>query len=53
MVEQNANLAILISHRAYVLWTGQVVLSGSTAELRRNPTIREAYLGEMQVAVWV
>jgi len=49
MVEQNANMALQIAHRAYVLQTGQVVLSGSAEELRRNPMIREAYLGEMQV----
>jgi branched-chain amino acid transport system ATP-binding protein len=49
MVEQNANMALSIAHRAYVLQTGQVVLSGVAAELRRNPLIREAYLGEMQV----
>lgn len=51
MVEQNANMALSIAHRAYVLQTGQVVLSGSASELRQNPMIREAYLGEMQVAV--
>ena len=50
MVEQNAAMALSIAHRAYVLQTGQVVLSGSAAELRANPAIREAYLGEMQVA---
>ncbi len=49
MVEQNANMALQIAHRAYVLQTGQVVLSGNAAELRQNPMIREAYLGEMQV----
>ncbi len=49
MVEQNANMALQIAHRAYVLQTGQVVLSGTAAELRQNPLIREAYLGEMQV----
>jgi branched-chain amino acid transport system ATP-binding protein len=49
MVEQNANMALSIAHRAYVLQTGQVVLSGTAADLRRNPLIREAYLGEMQV----
>ena len=53
MVEQNANMALSIAHRAYVLQTGQVVLSGSAEELRRNPLIREAYLGEMQVAAEV
>jgi branched-chain amino acid transport system ATP-binding protein len=49
MVEQNANMALSIAHRAYVLQTGQVVLSGPAEELRRTPLIREAYLGEMQV----
>lgn len=49
MVEQNANMALSIAHRAYVLQTGQVVLSGTAQEMRENPLIREAYLGEMQV----
>ena len=49
MVEQNANMALSIAHRGYVLQTGQVVLSGTAAELRENPAIREAYLGELQV----
>ena len=49
MVEQNANMALQIANRAYVLQTGQVVLSGPAAELRQNPMIREAYLGEMIV----
>jgi branched-chain amino acid transport system ATP-binding protein len=50
MVEQNANMALQIAHRAYVLQTGQVVLGGPAAELRENEMIREAYLGEMKVA---
>jgi len=50
MVEQNAAMALSIAHRAYVLQTGQVVLSGDAAELRANEQIKEAYLGEMQVA---
>ena len=50
MVEQNAAMALSIAHRAYVLQTGQVVLSGEAATLRENPAIREAYLGELQVA---
>jgi len=50
MVEQNANMALQVAHRAYVLQTGQVVLSGAAAELRQNPMIREAYLGELRVA---
>jgi branched-chain amino acid transport system ATP-binding protein len=49
MVEQNANMALQIADRAYVLQTGQVVLSGAAAELRQNPMIREAYLGELKV----
>jgi branched-chain amino acid transport system ATP-binding protein len=51
MVEQNANMALSIANRAYVLQTGMVVLSGAADELRRNPLIREAYLGELQVEV--
>ena len=50
MVEQNAAMALSIAHRAYVLQTGVVVLSGTAAELRANDDIRQAYLGEMQVA---
>jgi branched-chain amino acid transport system ATP-binding protein len=50
MVEQNAAMALSIAHRAYVLQTGQVVLSGPASELRQNEHIRDAYLGEMQVA---
>ena len=49
MVEQNAGMALSIAHRAYVLQTGRVVLSGTAQELRENPAIREAYLGELQV----
>ncbi len=49
MVEQNAAMALSIAHRAYVLQTGQVVLSGAASSLRENPAIREAYLGELQV----
>ena len=50
MVEQNANMALQIAHRAYVLQTGQVVLQGTAEEMRVNPVIREAYLGEMTIA---
>jgi branched-chain amino acid transport system ATP-binding protein len=49
MVEQNANMALSIADRAYVLQTGQVVLSGAAAELRENELIRHAYLGELTV----
>ncbi len=50
MVEQNANMALAIATRAYVLQTGQVVLSGSAAELRENDMIKHAYLGELKAA---
>jgi len=46
LVEQNTRLALQVAQRAYVLVTGEVVLSGSCAELRTDPRIREAYLGE-------
>src|SRR5215470_12087115 len=50
MVEQNANMALQIADRAYVLQTGQVVLSGPAKELRETELIRHAYLGELKVA---
>ena len=46
LVEQNANMALSIAHRAYVLETGEVVLQGPAAELAANPEVRKAYLGE-------
>ena len=49
MVEQNASMALSIASRAYVLQTGVVVLSGTAKELREDPNIREAYLGELKV----
>ncbi len=45
LVEQNANLALKIAHRVYLLETGSVVASGSAEELSRNDSIRKAYLG--------
>ncbi|CAN5562488.1 ABC transporter ATP-binding protein [soil metagenome] len=45
VVEQNANLALDIGHRGYVLETGQVVASGPAQELRHDDAIRKAYLG--------
>ena len=45
LVEQNANLALEISHQAYVLETGRVVMQGPSAELRTNPELKAAYLG--------
>jgi branched-chain amino acid transport system ATP-binding protein len=45
LVEQNAARALAIAHRAYVLETGRVVLSGPAAQLRDDPAVRQAYLG--------
>jgi branched-chain amino acid transport system ATP-binding protein len=45
LVEQNANAALRMSTRAYVLETGNVVLTGSGQDLLRDPRVREAYLG--------
>jgi branched-chain amino acid transport system ATP-binding protein len=45
LVEQNANLALEIARRAYILDTGEIALSGPAAELRHHPQVREAYLG--------
>lgn len=45
IVEQNANRALEIAHRAYVLETGKVVLNGSGKELLADPRVKEAYLG--------
>jgi len=45
LVEQNANYALGVSQRGYVLETGAVALSGESASLRENPDVRKAYLG--------
>lgn len=45
LVEQNANLALKISHRAYVLTNGEITLQGASSELLSNPEIKKAYLG--------
>ncbi|HIK29799.1 MAG TPA: ABC transporter ATP-binding protein [Oscillatoriales cyanobacterium M59_W2019_021] len=46
LVEQNARMALSISHRGYVLQTGEVVLTGTAAQLQSDETVRKAYLGE-------
>ncbi|MGB4337344.1 MAG: ABC transporter ATP-binding protein [Bacillota bacterium] len=46
LVEQNARMALKISDDAYVLETGRIALSGPAAELRDDPRVRKAYLGE-------
>jgi branched-chain amino acid transport system ATP-binding protein len=45
VVEQNANLALEIASRGYVLETGSIVASGTADELRDNDVVRRAYLG--------
>ena len=45
IVEQNANRALEIAHRAYVLETGEMVLQGSGQDLLHDPKVKEAYLG--------
>ncbi len=45
LVEQNALMALSISHRAYVLETGRIVLSGDARKVAENPQVKSAYLG--------
>jgi branched-chain amino acid transport system ATP-binding protein len=45
LVEQNAQMALSISNRAYVIETGRIVLSGSAREIAENPQVKAAYLG--------
>ncbi len=45
LVEQNANLALEISHSGYVLETGRIILHDQSAALRKNPLVKSAYLG--------
>ena len=45
LVEQNAQMALYASNRAYVIETGQIVTTGTSAELKNNDEIRKAYLG--------
>ena len=47
VVEQNANVALSIADRGYVLQTGEVVLSGAARELLTNEAMKRAYLGEV------
>jgi branched-chain amino acid transport system ATP-binding protein len=46
MVEQNANLALQIARRGYVMQNGRIVLQGSARSLLDNPAIQDAYLGK-------
>ncbi len=46
LVEQNAFMALSIAHRAYVLETGEITLEGKAADLREDPKVKAAYLGD-------
>ena len=46
LVEQNAKLALEVSHRGYVMESGELTLEGDAASLLHNPKVRAAYLGE-------
>lgn len=46
LIEQNANMALKTADIAYVIETGEIVLSGSGRQVLENPTVREAYLGK-------
>jgi branched-chain amino acid transport system ATP-binding protein len=45
LVEQNAQMALSIANRAYVLETGRIILSGPAREIAENPQVKSAYLG--------
>ena len=45
LVEQNANMALQVASRAYVMETGKIVLSGDSAKLLATDEVRQAYLG--------
>ncbi len=45
LVEQNANLALEVSQRAYVLETGRIVMQGESKQLRADPQLKATYLG--------
>jgi len=46
LVEQNALMALSVANRGYVLETGKIALEGSATDLRQNPQVKAAYLGE-------
>jgi branched-chain amino acid transport system ATP-binding protein len=46
LVEQNARLALEVSHRGYVMESGEITLQGPARELLHDPKVRAAYLGE-------
>lgn len=52
LVEQNANAALNIAHRGYVLETGRIILEDSASALRMNPEVTRAYLGKEKREIW-
>jgi branched-chain amino acid transport system ATP-binding protein len=45
LIEQNARMALAAAHRAYVMESGTITLSGAAADLAADPRVRAAYLG--------
>jgi branched-chain amino acid transport system ATP-binding protein len=45
LVEQNARLALQVSHRGYVMESGEIILTDVAASLLKNPKVQQAYLG--------
>ena len=48
LIEQNANMALRIADRGYVLETGQITMTGTGEELLRDDSVQAAYLGKKQ-----
>jgi branched-chain amino acid transport system ATP-binding protein len=46
LIEQNAKLALEVSHRGYVMESGEIILKGDAKKLLHDPAVRAAYLGE-------
>ena len=46
LIEQNANMALKVADKGYVLETGSITMEGTGAELLENEEIKEAYLGK-------
>lgn len=45
LIEQNANMALSVSHRAYIMETGNIIMEGDAHTLARDPAVKKAYLG--------
>jgi len=52
LIEQNANAALKIADRGYVLETGRIVMEGDAEKLLSNPEVKRAYLGRDQKEIW-